>query len=161
MAMGGDKKTKTSEILKKTIIVVMSDEKARKIAEIKRRLEDEGMVIGRDYNSNHLSGVLNKLKQEGYLKNPSRGVYQKESDEKELIEKEERIEAAQSQEELLQDLLVFKGELRKRLNSDIQFVTRYLETVQSVELSEATFQQLSALSSVMKIKEGLAELVKE
>ena len=55
-------RTKTSSQLKEKIKQIMKDGKKRNVPEIKQELQKLGMVMDKDYNTNHISGVLNVLK---------------------------------------------------------------------------------------------------
>ena len=71
------KKTDTSSRLRAAIEEIMKDEKKRKISDIQDELSKRGFILGEDYNTNHISGVLRTFREAGCLENPDRGVYQK------------------------------------------------------------------------------------
>ena len=93
------KKTDTSSRLRAAIEEIMNDEKKRKISDIQDELNKRGFILGEDYNTNHISGVLRTLREVGCLENPDRGVYQKKNaDVKEEYE-EKSTDTPKRQEE--------------------------------------------------------------
>ena len=74
----GKVKTKTSSILRENILKIMEDGEQRNIDQIKEKLADGGMILDQDYNINHLSGALNRLKFHKILLSCGRGIYQRD-----------------------------------------------------------------------------------
>lgn len=74
----GSERTKTSSIIRENILQILNDGASRNIDEIKYELANKGLILNQDYNINHLSGALNRLKSQGSIRCIDRGVYQKE-----------------------------------------------------------------------------------
>ena len=74
----GNTKTKTSSKLRENILKIMVDGKQRNIDQIKEALEECGMILNQDYNTNHLSGALKRLKTQKILNCCGRGIYQRD-----------------------------------------------------------------------------------
>lgn len=153
-------RTKTSSQLKEKIKQIMKDGKKRNVPEIKQELQKLGMVMDKDYNTNHISGVLNVLKSSGYLKNPERGYYQKNEDYFnaglyslfDMIEIENEEERRKKNDE---EVLSLQKEIQKRLNDEIEFIEN---SMKEFDYSAFSSQGLLAASRIVKIMETLKEI---
>lgn len=157
-------KTKTSSQLKSAIKEIMKDGEKRDITAIKQELEKKGMVMDEDYNSNHISGVLNNLKSNGYLSNPERGYYQRAEENENELEKIYFLQQnclgifnnnIKNEDKDAEEL---KDEVRKRLKENIAYIT---EKMKNFDYSKFTSEGFLNASEVAKIKETLEKLVQD
>lgn len=130
------KRTKTSSKLRENILQIMNDGNKRDIEQIKQALTEHGMLFNQDYNNNHLSGALNRLKSQEKLLCLERGVYQIPV-------------SAENNSSVFNELYENINEYFKK---GIQMIT---DGANSVDVSNLEPEDLTVLNRIIKMKKAL------
>ena len=154
------KKTDTSSRLRAAIEEIMKDEKKRKISDIQDELSKRGFILGEDYNTNHISGVLRTFREAGCLENPDRGVYQKKNaDVKEKYE-EKSTDTPKRQEESeahIKEVSKIEEEFICSIRQGIQYLNAETEHINYSELAAKDGKRLIHL---IEVKEEIEKILK-
>lgn len=145
----------------------MKDGKQRNIDQIKMELENKGMILDRDYNTNHLSGTLNRLKTQGHITCLKRGIYQsnKEASQQHslwgnglysLFDLAEDIE-----EENKDTFAKLRDEIRDDFMKSLKLIKEKVSEVNGLEIMEMEKTEKDAFDWLTETKRELEKLLGE
>ena len=156
--MGGER-TQTSSLLRKNILQILNDEKTHTINQLKQELADNGFIFDQDYNTNHLSGALNRLKAQGSIKCIGRGTYQKEPETSSGIIP---ISLFDSFEDFKFPKIGVFSKLRNKVNDDLQKEIEMITAeVNNIDISNMDQDDWKDLNYILNIKKFLEKQLGE
>ena len=146
-------RTKTSERLKEKILEIMEDEKRRNIDEIKKDLEEKGMIFDQDYNINHLSGTLQRLKTQGYVNSLERGVYQKNKEKKpehDFIYEDTSWKVGDEMDNTNISCLLLNHEADEELKKRLEKINKKLKELRGIDIAKMRVEEKEAFESLLE-----------
>lgn len=154
--MGGER-TQTSSLLRQNILQILNDEKPHTINQLKQELADKGFILDQDYNTNHLSGALNRLKAQGSIRCIDRGTYKKNPDESKFFSFQTSLFEGFD----FPKIGVF-SKLRDRVNDDLrEEIEMITAEVNNTDISNMDQDDWNDLNYILKIKKYLEQQLGE
>lgn len=147
-------KTDTSRRLRFALTIIMKDGEPRTTAMMQNDLVSQNMVLGNDFNTNHLWGAIGVLKNNGIIKQVGRGQYQlsRMVNDAASADSDKLSLPAFSSPSLSQ----LQQTLRDDLNTAIIHMTKELDQIKVSDLSLSDIQLLYELT---KVKENLTTIL--
>lgn len=150
------KKTNTSRRLRSALTTIMEDGNPRTTAMMQKDLISQNMVLGNDFNINHLWGAIGTLKNHGIIKQIGRGQYQLSHAVRDITSADsDKLSLPVSSSPSLSQL---QQTLKDDLNTAIIHMTKGLDQIKVSDLSLSDIQLLYELT---KIKENLTAMLSE